>query len=261
MLADTALLVEAGEAAGEIALRHFRKGVRTWDKDDDSPVTAADLEINEMLEDRLGSARPDYGWLSEESEDCPSRLDRDRVFIIDPIDGTRSFIAGEEGFSVALAVVEHGEVTAAAVHLPARRETFSAARGHGARKNGEPLAASARDAIEEATVLTASWQMRAENWPGGVPPLTRHFRSSLAWRMCLVAEARFDTMLTFRRAYEWDIAAGSLIAAEAGAQVTDGHGQAMRFNSAEGLQAGVIAAPPDLHAQIMAHRTGGGARD
>ena len=81
-------------------------------------------------------------------------------------------------------------------------------------------------------MLTARKQMLPEHWPGGPPPMQRHFRSSLAWRMCLVAEGRFDAMLTFRRAFEWDIAAGALIAAEAGARVTDGHGAELRFNSA-----------------------------
>ena len=194
----------------------------------------ADLEINAMLRERLRGARPDYGWLSEEDADDPARLACERVFIVDPIDGTRAFIAGEQGFSTALAVVENGRVIAAAVHLPARGETFAAAAGRGATCNSRPIHASSRDRIDGATVLAASVQMRAANWPGGNPPLDRHFRSSLAWRLCLVAKARFDTMVTFRRSFEWDIAAGALIAAEAGAVVTDGVGETMRFNSADG---------------------------
>ena len=259
---DTRLLVEAAEAAGVIAMRHFRSDVEQWDKDDGmGPVTAADLEIDAMLASRLRAARPGYGWLSEESTDGAARLSADRVFIVDPIDGTRSFIAGEPGFSVALAVVEHGRPIAAAVHLPARQETFAATLGQGAVKNGRPVAVSTRTAMDGATVLTSKWQMRDENWPHGVPPLRREFRSSLAWRMCLVAEARFDTMLSFRKSFEWDIAAGALIAAEAGAAVTDGAGLALAFNSAAALTDGVIAAPPALHRAIMAHRLGPPAQD
>ena len=253
---DTALLVEASEAAGEIALRHFKRNPTVYDKQDGSPVTAADLEINEMLGAMLGAARPGYGWLSEEDEDSGARLNAERVFIIDPIDGTRSFINGEPGFSVALAVAERGRVISAAVHLPARGETFEAVRGGGARRNGQSLSVSDASGLDGATVLTASKQMAPEHWPGGVPPMKRHFRSSLAWRMCLVAEGRFDAMLTFRAAYEWDIAAGALIASEAGAAVTDGGGEGMVFNSPNGRQAGVVVAGQGLHPRIMAHRLG-----
>jgi len=252
--ADTALLLEAAEAAGEIALRHFRNSPAIYDKPGEGPVSEADLEIDEMLRARLGDARPDYGWLSEESPDDPARLDARRTFIVDPIDGTRSFIAGEVGFSVALAVVEDMAVTSAVVHLPAREETFSATRGGGAAKDGRPVAASRADDPARATVLTARRQLSDEHWPCGAPPLERHFRPSLAWRMCLVAEGRFDSMLTFRRAYEWDVAAGALIAAEAGARVTDGRGRPLEFNSPDGLQDGVIAAPAGLHRRIMARR-------
>lgn len=254
--ADRALLVAAAEAAGPIAMKHWRTDVETRFKPGDlGPVTAADLAINDMLVEELRSARPGYGWMSEESENDPARLDAERIFIVDPIDGTRSFIAGDTGFSVALAIAERGRVTAAAVHLPARGETFSAAVGGGALKNNEPIAASRQSALHEATVLTAKKQLEPQNWPGGVPPLTRHFRSSLAWRLCLVAEARFDTMLTFRRAFEWDIAAGALIAAEAGAHVTDADGAAFRFNAPDFMHPGIIAAPHALHGQILAHRT------
>lgn len=237
-------------------MSHFRESPKQWDKDDGAgPVTEADLEVNAMLRQCLRAARPDYGWLSEEDPDDPARMDHDRVFIIDPIDGTRAFIAGDEGFSNALAVAERGKLIAGVVNLPAREETFAAALGHGATKNASPISASVQDRLDRATVLAARIQMQPQHWPGGVPPLDRHFRSSLAWRFCLVAEGRFDAMVTFRRSYEWDLAAGALIATEAGAAVTDGDGAQMRFNSAEAMQAGVVVAPPDLHRAVMAHRT------
>jgi myo-inositol-1(or 4)-monophosphatase len=253
--ADTELLIDAARAAGEIAQRHFQTPLEVVQKSGDlGPVTKADLEIDRMLRERLVAARPEYGWLSEESEDGGARLRAERVFVVDPIDGTRSFIAGESGFAVALAVVERGRPVAAVVHLPARGEVYCATSGQGAFRDGRPIAVSREERVEQATVLTARVQMLPEHWPGGPPPLQRHFRSSLAWRMCLVAEGRFDAMLTFRRAFEWDIAAGALIAAEAGARVTDGQGEELCFNTPGAMQEGVIAAPHALHGRILAHR-------
>ncbi|MEL6999507.1 MAG: 3'(2'),5'-bisphosphate nucleotidase CysQ [Pseudomonadota bacterium] len=252
---DTGLLTDAARAAGKIALKYWRTDMDRRDKDDGAgPVTIADLEINDMLHDRFRDARPDYGWLSEESEDAAERLSTERVFIVDPIDGTRSFIAGEEGFSVALAIAERGRIVSAAIHLPARDETFSATLGGGAMKNGSVVRASQADELQSATVLAARVQMLPDRWPGGVPPLERHFRSSLAWRLALVAEGRFDSMVTFRKSWEWDIAAGALIAAEAGAHVTNGDGGDLSFNSPEAMQAGIIASAPALHPQILRHR-------
>ena len=252
------MLVEAAEAAGEIALKYWKTDVTKYDKADGAgPVTVADLEINEMLAARFQPARPDYGWLSEESDNDASRLDTERVFIIDPIDGTRSFIAGDQGFSVALAVAENGIVTSAAIHLPARGETFAATLGMGATKNGMPVSVTLADDLQKSTILAARVQMQPDRWPGGVPPLDRHFRSSLAWRLSLVAEGRFDCMATFRRSWEWDIAAGSLIAAEAGATVTDGDGALLRFNNPDPMTAGIVAAPKNLHPKIMTHRRPG----
>ena len=254
MSADLALLVGAAEAAGAIALDHFRGDVETWEKPGEGPVTEADLAIDRMLRAELGAARPDYGWLSEESEGQPDRASRERVFIVDPIDGTRAFIAGQEGWGPALAVAERGRVVAAAMHLPARGETFAAALGQGASLNGAPIRASGRAMLEGAAALVTASQLKDELWPGGPPPVKRHFRPSLAWRLCLVGQGRFDIMVTLRPAYEWDIAAGSLIAAEAGVKVTDGEGGALAFNRHPARAPGVIAAPEALHRALMARR-------
>ncbi len=251
---DLALLVGAAEAAGAIALGHFRGDVETWDKPGQGPVTEADLAIDRMLRAELGAARPDYGWLSEESEGQHDRASRERVFIVDPIDGTRAFIAGQEGWGPALAVAERSRVVAAAMHLPARGETFAAALGQGASLNGAPIRASGRAMLEGAAALVTASQLKDELWPGGPPPVKRHFRPSLAWRLCLVGQGRFDMMVTLRPAYEWDIAAGSLIAAEAGATVTDGDGGALAFNRHPDRAPGVIAAPEALHRALMARR-------
>ena len=173
--ADLALLVAAAEAAGRIALDHFRNGVPSWDKPGAGPVTAADIAIDHMLHGKLGCARPDYGWLSEESERGHDRVLCERVFIVDPIDGTRAFIAGQEGWGTALAVAERGRVVAAVMHLPVRGETFAATLGDGATRNGRPIHASSRTVLDGAKALAASSQLGAGLWPGGPPPVERHF--------------------------------------------------------------------------------------
>lgn len=254
---DLGLLVAAAEAAGAVALAHFKQPVQIWEKPgDQGPVTEADLAVNRLLHARLNAARPDYGWLSEESEDTPARQGTHRVFIVDPIDGTRAFIAGQEGFAVALAVADRGRVVAAVVHLPARGETYAAALGQGAERNGAPLAVSPRPDLAGARALVAKTMLAPEHWPGGVPQLDRQFRTSLAWRLCLVAAGEMDLMLTFRDTWEWDAAAGALIAAEAGAVVSDRQGAALGFNSATALLPGLIVAPPALHRALLAARTG-----
>ncbi|MCU0829440.1 MAG: hypothetical protein MUE52_19150 [Tabrizicola sp.] len=161
---------------------------------------------------------------------------RDHVFIVDPIDGTRAFIAGEETFAHSLAVVRHGVVAAAVVYLPALDRIYCASESSGPMKDGQPIRASGRERLEGADILTTKAHMAPEKWPGGVPEITRHFRASLAYRLCLAAEGRFDGMLTLRDAWEWDIAAGSLIAEKAGAVVTDRHGMGLRFNTPEALR-------------------------
>lgn len=254
---DLALLTEAALEAGTIALRYWKRNPDVWDKGDGAgPVTEADLAVNRMLHDRLQSARPDYGWLSEESEDSDARQAAERVFIVDPIDGTRSFIAGEDHFAHSLAVAERGRVVAAVVYLPAMDRLYTASTTTPAMCDGQPVRASTIAGIEGANVLSTRANFQPEQWPGGVPDLKRSFRASLAYRLCLVAEGRYDGMLTLRDAWEWDIAAGGLIAERAGAVVTDRAGRALSFNTPLARNAGVVAAAPGLHRALMARLPG-----
>ena len=248
---DLALLVDAALAAGRIARHYWKRDPKVWRKADASPVTEADMAVNAMLAQRLRAARPDYGWLSEEDEDGPARAGCARVFVIDPIDGTRAFIAGEDSFSHSLAVVERGRVVAGVVYLPVLDRLYTATLTGPALRDGQPIRASDRAGIEGATLLTTHPNLLPEHWPGGVPDLKRSFRASVAYRLCLVAEGRHDGMLTLRDAWEWDIAAGGLIAARAGAVVTDRFGAALAFNAAPPLTAGVLAAAPGLHAALL----------
>lgn len=246
------LLMDAARASGEIALRHFRRAPEVWEKPGLGPVSAADLEIDAMLRGELLAARPGYGWLSEESEDGPARLEAERVFIVDPIDGTRAFVAGEKSWAHSLALVERGRVIAGVVHLPMLERIYAAAAGSGARVNGTPIAPSARADLAGASVLANAAQLEPRHWPGGVPGFRRHFRPSLAYRLCLAAEGRFDAMLTLGNAWEWDLAAGDLIAREAGAVVTTREGVAAVYNNPRPQIPGMIAAGPALHAAILA---------
>lgn len=250
---DLALLLEAAQAASAVALRHFGKAPDSWDKPEgQGPVSDADLEVDRLLRAELTAARPDYGWLSEETADGPARLGAERVFVVDPIDGTRAFLAGEKAWAHSLAVVEHGRVTAGVVLLPMLGRTYAAELGAGATCNGAPIAVSPRRELEAARVLATATQLQPHHWPNGVPAVERHFRPSLAYRLCLAAEGRFDAALTFRDAWEWDLAAGDLILREAGAVVTTRAGDPPHYNNPRPLIPGLIAAGPSLHALIMA---------
>ena len=251
-VADRDLLIDAAAAAGRVARRHRSVGVDPVEKPDgQGPVTAADLEIDAMLREMLCAARPGYGWLSEESADGPARLDARRVFVVDPIDGTRAFAAGQPDYTHSLAVVDRGRPVAAAIHQPERGRMWAAARGAGATRDGRAIAPSGRAELDGATVLAAKPNLDARHWQGGPPPVERTFRSSLAYRLALVAEGRFDAMVTLRPCWEWDIAAGALICLEAGAAVTDMAGAVQRFNNPHPQVAGTLAGTPAVQAALV----------
>jgi myo-inositol-1(or 4)-monophosphatase len=251
---DIDLLRAAARQAGRIALRHFRKDPDSWDKGQDmGPVSVADLEIDTMLHADLLAARPDFGWLSEESEDAGDRLLHDTVFIVDPIDGTRSFLQGHENFAHSLAVSDRGKITAAVVYMPAKELMFEAVLGKGALLNGKPIRHSGETVLDGARMLVPGSQFRSDMWLSGPPPVERHFRSSLAYRLCLVAQGRFDGMFTLRDAWEWDIAAGDLICREAGAGVATRAGTETRYNNPKAQLPGILATAPVLLRPLLEH--------
>jgi myo-inositol-1(or 4)-monophosphatase len=255
LAADLALLHGAALRAGAIAQGYFRRDPQVQEKPGGAgPVTQADLEIDAMLRRDLLAARPDYGWLSEESPDAPDRLTRRRVFVVDPIDGTRAFIDGQPGFAHALAIVEDGAAVAALVHLPMLGLTYAAVLGQGATLNDAAMRVSERAQVPGARVLAARAPFHPDYWPGGVPDVARDFRPSLAWRMALVAEGAFDAMLTLRPTWHWDCVAGALLVAEAGGQVSDAQGAPLRFNTPDPRAAGVIAGGSALHSGLVALR-------
>lgn len=253
---DTRLLIAAAETAAEIATRHFGRDPRTWEKADQSPVTEADLDVDTALREVLTAARPDYGWLSEETPDDPDRLRARRVFVVDPIDGTRTFLEGGRSWCHSLAVVEGGVPVAAVVYQPLRQRMWVAEARGGARLNDTRLRVADRRQADGAQVLAGRPTLDPARWPGGLPLLGRHYRPSLAYRLALVAEGRFDAMVTLMPAWEWDIAAGALILGEAGGTVTDRAGAPLRFNAPGRRTNGVLAAGPALHDALLQGLTG-----
>jgi myo-inositol-1(or 4)-monophosphatase len=249
---DLALLIAAARAAGPIALRYFKANPKIWEKPGEGPVTEADFAVNDALQSHLRSARPTYGWLSEEGPDDPFRPQCEHVFMIDPIDGTRAFIAGDSSFSHSLAVVRRGEVTAAVVYLPAKSLLYAASLTSPATCNGRRLRASEFPGVEGASLLTTKPNLAPDHWLGPVPEVKRGFKASVAYRLCLVAEGAFDGLLSLGMPWDWDIAAGALIARRAGAMVSDRHGQGLQFNSESSRSDGLLAAAPGLHAGLLA---------
>lgn len=248
---DLALLIDAAKEAGRIATKYNGRSAKSWEKPDGAgPVTEADIAVNRMLEDKLLAERPDYGWLSEESEEENNRRGRTHAFIIDPIDGTRSFMEGAETWAHSLAVVENCKVTAAAVYLPMMDRLYTASAGSGAFLNGAPIMASRRESLEGAKVLATRPTFDRQNWVT-VPNVTRFHRPSLAFRLTLVAEGRFDAMLSLRPTWEWDIAAGSLIIEEARAKTSDRAGKPLLFNSLNARTDGIVAGNEHLHDALM----------
>ncbi len=253
MTDDLKLLIDAAQAAGKIASGFFHGSAERWDKPGgQGPVTEADLAVDRMLRNELTGARPDYGWLSEETEDNPERLEAEQVFIVDPIDGTRSFIEGSTTWAHSLAVARDGIVEAAVVYLPERGKLYAAALGQGATLNDTALTVSQKTRIEGATVLAAKPNLNPSFWQNrDVPPVERVFRSSLAYRLSLVGEGRFDAMMTLRPTWEWDVAAGALIVEEAGGKVTDQVKGSARFNNPHPQLRGMVAGTPPVQDALV----------
>lgn len=247
---DEALAVRLATTAGEMALRHFHGPEDWWDKSVGNPVSRADLEVDAFLKARLAEARPNDGWLSEETADTPDRLSKSRVWIVDPIDGTRDFVRARTGWAVSIALVENGAPIVAALAAPARSQLFVATAGGGAHLNGVRLTVgTANDGIRlpiDAQNLAASF------WPGPWPGGTLCEKpNSLALRMAKLAANEADAWLEGRTINEWDVAASTLIVIEAGGVVTDRHGQPLSFNKPDPIIQGIAAADSSRHALTL----------
>ena len=249
---DLALVIAVTRTAAELALAHFQARSDWWEKSPGDPVGVADLEVDAALKAALCGARPGDGWLSEETADTADRLDKRRVWVVDPIDGTRDFIKGRSGWAVSVALVEDGAVTVAALAAPARGQLFTAARGQGAFCNGLPLAVAALTSLAGVRLPMDAANLTAAFWPSPWPGEVVEKPNSVALRMAKLANAEADAWLEGRSIWEWDIAAASLILAEAGGVATDRNGAALAFNKPSPVIHGIAAANAALHAEVLA---------
>ncbi|AMM83623.1 3'(2'),5'-bisphosphate nucleotidase CysQ [Martelella sp. AD-3] len=231
---DLALIEEAAREAGAVALSHFGQDPEVWWKNGgQSPVSAADYAANACLETILTRARPDYGWLSEESRDDLRRLETERAFVVDPIDGTRGFLGGQTNWVVSVAVVSRKRPVAGVLVAPALGDVYTAMEGGPALLNGAAIRASESrggpDDDELALCLPASLADRFQ--PRFRERLRRAaYIPSLAYRLALVAEGRLDGTLVKPNSHDWDLAAADIILSRAGATLLDDRGKALFYN-------------------------------
>jgi len=255
LASDLALIRAAARAAGTLAEQERERGLKITHKDGGSPVTNADMAVDTMLRATLLAARPDYGWLSEETPDTPDRLTRRRIFVVDPIDGTVAFMKAKPWWCVPIAVVEDGQPVAAVIHVPSLNESFEATRGGGARLNDRPISPSDVDTLDDAAVLADARLMEGPHWPEPWPPMRYEKRNALAYRMALVASGAFDAAIALTPKFDWDVCAGALIVTEAGGRVSDHHGRPWLFNRPDPRQASLVCSAPALHPLILRRTT------
>ncbi|MFT6558120.1 3'(2'),5'-bisphosphate nucleotidase CysQ [Sneathiella sp.] len=244
-------LDKAVRQAGKIALSFFKSDLKSWEKNPGDPVSEADIAIDSFLKQHLLNTHPDYGWLSEETADDPARLNKSRVWIIDPIDGTRSFIAGKPEFTVCAALVEDGKPVCAAVFNPVTDEFFEATLGQGAFLNGEKLSCSDNQSLENTRLLASRKAFEWHNWLEETPGADFEHLNSIAYRIVLVASQQYDASLSLSAKSDWDIAAADLILSEAGGLSTTTKGQHLVYNQKVPLHETVISSGQALHPELM----------
>lgn len=221
-------------------MRFFRRDPVKWLKAGGSPVTEADMAVDAFLKAGLLAERPDYGWLSEETADDLIRLERENIFVVDPIDGTRGFIEGDDRWCVCLALVRSGRPIAAALYAPARAEFYHAATGHGAWLGKQRLTVSPRPHLAGARLAGPRAWLKGGAL-GSTGALIQSHIPSLAYRFVSVASGVFDAAFASPRSHDWDLAACDLLVHEAGGSLTGLDGCAPRYNG-ETTRHGVLAA-------------------
>jgi myo-inositol-1(or 4)-monophosphatase len=250
--ADLALILGAAREAGDVAHSYFGQSPEVWWKNEGrSPVSAADFAANDRLEKLLVAARPNYGWLSEETDDDSARLSCDTLFVVDPIDGTRAFIAGEKTWCVSVAVVHRGQPVAGVLVAPALNEVFCAALDQPAFKNGERIEVSHPDPSLPLTLALAEDLLnRMERSHQHGIRRVRHV-PSLAYRLAMTADGRIDGTIVKRNSHDWDLAAADLILECAGGRLLDIDGNRLVYNR-ESVKHGTLYAGAD-HALDKLH--------
>ena len=234
----------AGEA-GQIAAGRCGSEYRTWEKVPGHPVCDIDLEVDAFLRDRLSLLDPEAGWLSEETLDLSDRIERRRLWVVDPIDGTRDYLAGRPGWCVSIALVEDRVPVIGVLAAPARGELWTSVRGQGSWRNGDRLRVAPRAQLAGSRVPSDQLSEPDRDLVMVAKP------NSIALRIALVAAGEADLVATLKWGFEWDIAAAALIAEEAGATVSGALGQPLAFNTASGEAFGVLVTTPGIHAAAV----------
>jgi len=243
-------LAHAVREAGALALQKFGSPIRNWTKGSNSPVCEADIEVDHLLRDRLMRAAPGYGWLSEESADDPARLEASRVWIVDPIDGTRGFIAGRPDWAISAALVEEGRPFAAALFAPVTDQLFLAVAGRGATCNGRPLLVTPGDTLDGARI--AGPPRRLERLAQDAPQIQAMPKVfSLALRLARVATGELEAALAGPNSHDWDLAAADLLVHEAGGALTSPAGVPPIYNCPRPVHGVLIAAGQARHVTLL----------
>lgn len=243
-------LSEVVTEAGALALSMFRAGVKSWTKGNNSPVTEADIAVDRLLFQRLGALAPGYGWLSEETADSSQRLGASRVWVVDPIDGTRGYMNGAPDWAVSVALVEDGRPLLAVLFAPALDEMFTAMRGQGARLNDRPLMAGALTQLDGARTAGPA---DALDTLARTAPITRLPRGhSLALRLARVATNEVDLAVSRADSHDWDLAAADLLVEEAQGRLTGLDAAPLLYNRAVPRHPPLVCAGRGLHAAALA---------
>ena len=249
------VLTSAVREAGAEALRLAADGFQIYTKPDDSPVTSADHAVNKLLMDRLLGRFPGDGWLSEETPDTAARLEKTRVWVIDPIDGTKAFIRREPEFCISVALLEGTQPMLAAIFNPSTNELYSAVLGQGLHLNDAPVPRTEPAAPQVPTMALSSWELHIGRFKSVAPHITSRLTRSIAWAMALAAGGVIHGVMTLEPENEWDVAAGTLLLEEAGGSTRDGSGSPLRFNRPVPRYQGIIATaagfPDHLTAQLL----------
>ncbi len=249
---DLDLITRAAEEAGRTALGYFRNAPQvTWKNGGHSPVSTADFAANDVLKEMLLPARPNYGWLSEETDDDPARLSCDTLFVVDPIDGTRAFIAGKDLWCVSVAVVHQGRPVAGVLYAPALGEVFQATAKGTALKNGQPIAVTGPG--EAAMKVASAEDMIARLEPGFRSGVSRvQHVPSLAYRIAMVADGRIDATIVKTGSHDWDLAAADLILERAGGALASLEATPLIYNRPSVKHPVLCAATGDRLAGLIA---------
>lgn len=249
MREELTVLCEALRRAGARAMQLAADGFETHIKKDRSPVTSADLEVNRLVQEWVSQRFPDDGWLSEELPDNPERLHKQRVWIIDPIDGTKAFIKRLPQFCISVGLVQDGRPVLGAIYNPSTDELFTAMRGDGARLNDQPIRATPTASLRPL-ILVSSTELENGKLAHIVSEAECQPMNSIAYALALVADGRVDAAVTYERENEWDLAAGTLMVEEAGGLVLDGSGNALLFNRPTPVFQGLMAAGPGAQERV-----------